>query len=656
MRNPLSPRWLTGGTSPSVATAVLVPSLLAGFLGVLLLYVFVLSIVRTELMQALDADALEMAGKAALAAQTMDDPAGLQRFVADLSALRRLRLVVVSRGDDQRIVASSRVSWVGKTLGAESPLASAAAAGALATRQPQLYAFDRPSPDVLFRVRTRVRGLALPLSGRSSVGAIGRDGAVVVVHVDADATANANLLLRLTGAAVTLLSACLVLTVALVNRRIINPLRQLSHSAVTAASEERALPALSSGTPMEIASIGRAMADAFAVISSQRTRLRAEVELVGGTLAAIAESIFTIDRAGRVRLTNAQGELMTGLAAEALVGVSIDHLLSAEDETGQPIVVADLLEELALLASGGPVVADGDEPKMRTRPALVRRMLRVRDAGGAARVAILTLTQLTSAVAGDDSAPCALLALRDITDEAEANRAKEDFVHAVSHELRTPLTSIHGFISTLLDNPAMPRENQIEFLGIARSQSSRLCRLVNEILEVARLQSGQSLLVVEAVDVVEVARKACLALQDAAREKKIHLEEAWPSGPIIVTSDAGRLETVVTNLLDNAVKFTPAGGRASLGVALAGDQVRITVRDTGIGIPHRAISRIFEKFFRVSGTQVDGTGLGLAIVKETMERLGGRVEVESTSGTGTCFTVVLPVAGPPAAATPPNAA
>ncbi len=384
-------------------------------------------------------------------------------------------------------------------------------------------------------------------------------------------------------------------------------------------------------------------------------RLQAEVELVSTTLAAVTDGIFALDGAGRVRLTNWQAEQQAGRRGEAVVGEAFDRVLSLEDERGEPIPILKVLGDLDLsVREWSAKLSGGDVHERRSRGRISRQVL-LRRSDGTLRTVLLNVTRLaTGAGHGDDGAPRVVIAVRDISEEIEAAKSKRDFVHVVSHELRTPVTSIHGFVSALLDSPDMPRDTRVEFLQIVCTQSSRLSQLVEEILEVARLESGGLPLYLEEVATAEVVRRAVLGLQHEAQRKAVRVGTVLPATLPPLRSDAARLQSVVTNVLSNAVKFTPSGGDVEISAAVVGDQMQIVVCDSGPGIPEDQRDRVFEKFYRVRrpGTEVPGTGLGLSIVKSTVELLGGTVSLDTRGGGGLRVLVVFPLAGPGSAALP----
>jgi two-component system phosphate regulon sensor histidine kinase PhoR len=248
----------------------------------------------------------------------------------------------------------------------------------------------------------------------------------------------------------------------------------------------------------------------------------------------------------------------------------------------------------------------------------------------------------------------ALALLRDVTEARMADATRRDFVSNASHELRTPVSAIAGAAETLLsgamDDPGQART----FVEMISRNAERLARLTNDLLDLSRIESRQWPVNLEPVAVGVVARRAVEVCSEHARRKRIDLRVEVPEGTF-VRADARALEQVIVNLLDNAVKYTPEGGRATVRTGPAdGGRVAVEVADTGPGIERHHIPRLFERFYRVDpGRARDsgGTGLGLAIVKHLVQMQEGDIGVETGSG-GTIFRVRLPGALPP----PPRAA
>ena len=248
--------------------------------------------------------------------------------------------------------------------------------------------------------------------------------------------------------------------------------------------------------------------------------------------------------------------------------------------------------------------------------------------------------------AADGRALGRLFAFRDVTRERAADRMKEAFVATVSHELRTPLTSIKGYVDILLDEGAGPLlEQQREFLEIVRDSTDREVALVNDLLDIARLEAGHVRLRPVPLDLVPLLRQVTAALRPQLAAKRQRLALDLPRALPPVAGDAARLAQVFTNLLANAHQYTPAGGRIAVTAGVAGDHLRVDVRDSGIGIAPDDQARLFTKFFRagnVADGQAGGTGLGLAISRSLVELHGGRITVTSAPGAGSAFSVTVP--------------
>lgn len=234
----------------------------------------------------------------------------------------------------------------------------------------------------------------------------------------------------------------------------------------------------------------------------------------------------------------------------------------------------------------------------------------------------------------------------DISDLKKVENMRRDFVANVSHELRTPVTIIKGYAETLLDgalesDPGRARR----FVEIIASHSERLTNLVNDILTLSHLETKDALMEMSPLDVCGTISKACLLLQERADQKGITIDNQAAGCQLpCVQADQGRLEQVLLNLLENAIKYTPDNGRIRLFAEESGEFIRVSVEDTGIGIPFKDLPRIFERFYRVDEARTreqGGTGLGLAIVKHIVQLHGGDVAVTSEAGKGSVFSFTL---------------
>jgi len=243
----------------------------------------------------------------------------------------------------------------------------------------------------------------------------------------------------------------------------------------------------------------------------------------------------------------------------------------------------------------------------------------------------------------EGSAPSLLIFLRDITEEKRVETIKKDFVANVSHELRTPLASIKGYSETLLDDD-VERATQKEFLEIIDRHATRMSRIIDDLLILSRLESSALSLVSSTVDLKELIGSVVKGVLKGAQKKDITVMAELPDVLPSVMGDRDRLEQVVVNLIDNAIKYTPSGGEVSITAEANGAEVCVNVSDTGIGIPSDDISRIFERFYRVDKARsraLGGTGLGLAIVKHIIQGHNGRLDVKSELGKGSTFSFFL---------------
>jgi two-component system, OmpR family, phosphate regulon sensor histidine kinase PhoR len=242
--------------------------------------------------------------------------------------------------------------------------------------------------------------------------------------------------------------------------------------------------------------------------------------------------------------------------------------------------------------------------------------------------------------------PGAVLTFHDITERRRLERIRRDFVANASHELRTPLTSIRGFVEALEDGAVAEADTAVRFLGKIHTHADRMAALVEDLLELSRLESGERPPQWEEIPPAEIVEDVATSFAAAAARKEILLAKSDYGAPP-VTTDADRLRRIVENLVDNAIKYTPAKGRVQIssregpkGGAL------IEVRDDGPGIGAEHLPRIFERFYRVDkarSRELGGTGLGLSIVKHLAEGMGATVSVESELGKGTTFTVSVPI-------------
>jgi two-component system phosphate regulon sensor histidine kinase PhoR len=337
-------------------------------------------------------------------------------------------------------------------------------------------------------------------------------------------------------------------------------------------------------------------------------RDRAHMEAI---LSGMVEGVLVLDRQGRVQLVNRAAQQMLAVDASA-VGRRYLEVIR------HPDISAQLTGALR-----GANVEPHELPLGRD----------------ATRVFVARAAPVSAAGGGG-----AILVLHDISDLKRADQVRRDFVANVSHELRTPLTAIRGYVEALLDEPADPLQTR-NFLEIVARHSARMDRLVNDLLRLARLDARQEVLDIApcALDHVFSAVTADLALAIAAKQQQVTTAVAPDASTI--SADPAKLHDIVRNLVENAVNYSPEQANIHVEAQRQPDgEIRITVSDSGPGIPPSDLGRVFERFYRVdkARSRPGGMGLGLAIVRHLVELHGGRATAENRPGGGARFTVTLP--------------
>jgi len=239
----------------------------------------------------------------------------------------------------------------------------------------------------------------------------------------------------------------------------------------------------------------------------------------------------------------------------------------------------------------------------------------------------------------------AVLVFHDITELRKLERVRQDFVANVSHELRTPISSIKGYSETLLEGALEDKDNVREFISIIYQDSNRLANLIDDLLDLSKIESGKMKMAFAPLDLKPILKRCFGVLEKSIKDKNLSLSINIPDSIPKVIADDKRLAQVFLNLLDNAVKYTGDGGSIKVEVSESGSLVQIDITDTGMGIPEKDISRIFERFYRVDkarSRELGGTGLGLSIVKHIVLSHGGQVWVKSEPGLGSTFSFTIP--------------
>ncbi|GAV25727.1 PAS domain-containing sensor histidine kinase [Carboxydothermus islandicus] len=235
----------------------------------------------------------------------------------------------------------------------------------------------------------------------------------------------------------------------------------------------------------------------------------------------------------------------------------------------------------------------------------------------------------------------------DITEERKLEKMRSEFIANVSHELRTPLTSIKGFLETLLDGALEDKTIAKHFLQIMNSETERLTRLIDDLLSLSKIEAKKVDFAPKPLMLQELVQKMKLLFKSRLEEKELSFIISLPENLPLVLADGDMISQVLINLIDNAIKYTPAGGKIEVSADVKGSWVEVVVKDTGIGIPEESQKRIFERFYRVDkarSRELGGTGLGLAIVKHIIELHNGKVWVKSKVGEGSAFGFTVPIA------------
>ena len=238
-----------------------------------------------------------------------------------------------------------------------------------------------------------------------------------------------------------------------------------------------------------------------------------------------------------------------------------------------------------------------------------------------------------------------IIVLHDITDIKRLENMRSDFVANVSHELKTPVTSLKGFSETLLSGEVTDEETERSFLKIIHDESERIDRLIRDLLHLSHIENKVTPLNIEEVALVRLVHGITHTLSKMLSDKDLEILLPSPGEEVLIEGDKDRLNQILTNLIANAITYTGEGGKIDISIGKTPSDVRISVSDTGIGIPEENIPRVFERFYRVDKARSrnsGGTGLGLAIVKHLVESHRGKIELTSAEGEGTTFTVILP--------------
>jgi two-component system, OmpR family, phosphate regulon sensor histidine kinase PhoR len=374
----------------------------------------------------------------------------------------------------------------------------------------------------------------------------------------------------------------------------------------------------------EIHRLERHLNDMSEKIRQNVQQVIAEKEKANSILRGMMEGVLVIDPKGRVLVINEQAQNMFNLSPDRDIrGASILEL-SRHPE------MKKLIEQI--------LVFDFTSERYSRQVELHE--------GRWFRVNAVSLRNNQSSTYGS------ILVFHDITEVKQLERMRSDFVANVSHELRTPLTAIRGYAETLCQTPPDDPADAQHFLSIIEKHAERLSRLTEDLLTLSDLESGKIEIDFNPVDIKRVVQSVSEVFSDAANKKQVTLEQVIEQGLPAVMGDVDRLQQLLINLVDNAVKYTPVNGTVTvkaqrITINSSIDAVELSVIDTGTGIPEHAIPRLTERFYRVDkarSRELGGTGLGLAIVKHIAQAHGAQLKIESALHKGTMVSVLLPTA------------
>ncbi|MEZ4639481.1 MAG: ATP-binding protein [Caldilineaceae bacterium] len=366
--------------------------------------------------------------------------------------------------------------------------------------------------------------------------------------------------------------------------------------------------------------LGRRTHELHAALLAERQGQARQRAIADGVVEALA--LISPDQ--RVLAVNRRFGELFGAPPERVVGQHLDDTRTLYEQVFED---ADALYEASVITSS-------DAQQSYTRQ-IVQKWPQYRE-----------LLHYSAPVHSEDEFLGRLFVFRDVTQEREVDRLKDEFVSMVSHELRTPLTSIKGFTEMVLDGDAGEINEEVaDYLGTVHSNADRLVALVNDLLDLSRIESGRVQIKLEAVDLAEIVALVVRTMQPKLDEKQQQLAVHIEPG-VAVTGDGDKLIQVLTNYVSNAHKYSPVGSAIEVTVRRQDDFAHVAVTDNGHGIAPEDQAMLFTRFYRVDNSmtrEVGGTGLGLSIVKQLIELQGGEVGVRSALGEGSTFWFTVPV-------------
>lgn len=395
------------------------------------------------------------------------------------------------------------------------------------------------------------------------------------------------------------------------SRSLSRPLQEINRASLAMAAGDYSQRVTVAG-PAEVEQLATSINLLAAGLDQSVNALAREKEKLADILARMTEGVVAVNRDGRVILSNdsARDILQTNIKEGTLLETScpeLDALLKAILAGGSP--AADELrtkdEQSVLRATAAPLLEDGGQ------------------ASGAVAV------------------------IRDVTEQHHLEQMRRDFVANVSHELRTPLTSVQGVLEAIQDGLLKDPGEQARYVSMAHRETLRLKRLINDLLDLSRMDAGRVSWEINAVDLADLADRAATQLRPQAEKRGVSLDVQAPKDLPPALGNEDRTAQVLTNLLENAVRVSPSGERVLVTVTEKEGRLLVQVADKGPGVPAADLPHIWERFYRVEKSRSrdsGGTGLGLAIARQIVEAQGGQVDAASHPGGGTVFSFTIPAA------------
>jgi two-component system phosphate regulon sensor histidine kinase PhoR len=400
-------------------------------------------------------------------------------------------------------------------------------------------------------------------------------------------------------------------------RSVIRPLSEMTAVAESIASGNYDWQLPDTSRKDEIGKFESALSQMALSSRNRMEKIIANRNELAAILGGMVEGVVAVDVEQSILHMNSVSGGMLGASPEESLGKKIWDVTKVKE-------VADVLTD---------VLKGGTE---------IKRKLRIT---GTPRDEVIEMHS-SPLLDGDGKVTGAIVVLHDVTELHRLENVRKDFVGNVSHELKTPITAVRALAETLMDDSEMDSAVRKRFLGKIREQSFRLSSIVTDLLTLSRLESEGGAIQFSELDLRETVRASVKALQSTGEGRGVQVESDLRDAPIQILGDEEALGQMVTNLLDNALKYTPEGGRVWVQLRAEGQWAIVEVHDTGIGIEPAEQERIFERFYRVDkarSRELGGTGLGLSIVKHIARTHKGDVTVESSLGAGSSFIIRLPL-------------